>query len=114
MAKRERPNGLVTAENVQKVIMRSMESAENFAQQVDEKFYNLEERLDQLRELLDIVWELTWRYGDENRVRFIFSNKKKISDSMEISEIVETTYWAKRLWVVEDYKKGTALVYVNF
>lgn len=107
-----RPKEVISADRARTVIENSIESAVDWSIKTKEVFYDLDERLDQLNELMDIIFELSWRYGEEN-VGFKFSNKKKIPNAISIAEIISTEYWQDRILVVESCT-NISVVYINF
>lgn len=109
---KKRPTELVSAERVRKVIESSIEGVIEWSEKTNNAFYDPEERIDELNELMDIVFELSWRYGAKN-VGFKFSQKKKIEDAVPVSDIVDTDYWANRIHILENIQ-GISIVYINF
>lgn len=103
-----RPNGFVNLDTVMKVIERSIESATEWSLKTNEVFYNLEERIQELNELLDIVVELHWRYGN---VQYKFTAKAKIENATVI-DCIESEHWAKRILV--DENERCPKVYIRF
>ena len=90
----------VTANEVIRIAETSMESALSWAEITENRLIDLDERLNQLNELIEIVILLSWRYG-KKRVGFKFTRKKKLGDDV-VPCPVDTMYWAEKIWVKED------------
>ncbi len=112
MARRKRPAGFVRKERVLEVIENSIAGVIEWSEETNERFYDLDERLEQLHELEDIVIELSWRYGEENVV-YKFTQKRQIPNTCYIEECGHSNYWNKRI-AVEESEKDTSKVYIRF
>lgn len=94
-------------------IENSIKSAENWKYETDNVF-NTDERIKSLEELLDLVMELEWRYG--NSVRFVFCKKSKISGTIPLTEVMINPVpepWDHRVSVNET-KPEAPVVYIKF
>lgn len=118
MAK-ERPHGFVEYTTVLEVLERSIESSIDFSELTNNAFYDPEERIEHLQELMNLVIELRWRYN--GKVLFKFSQKKNFEkDVLPISELTgiheeEYKEWADRVHVKETTsEKGVSSVYIRF
>lgn len=109
---RIRPKEVISVNHACDVIEHSIKSVIDWSEKTGNRLYDLDERLEYLNELLDIIFELSSRYGKSN-VGFKFSNKKKIPGAIDITEVIETDHWNKRIHIIEN-TDSPSIVYINF
>lgn len=104
-----RPDGFVHSDKVLEVIEHTINSI------LECKFSskNIEEVLEkigQLYELIEVVIQMKWRYGNNN-VIFKFTTKTDFPDATPVSEFV-STFWHNRIWIIED--EFLTKIFINF
>ena len=104
---------LLTVKEAEKKIQNTIKSAEDWMDTTNNVF-NTDERVSSLEELLDIVMELKWRYGDS--VRFVFGKKSKITGTLPITDVMINSVpapWEHRV-LVNETKPEAPVVYIKF
>ena len=108
----KRPTGFINYIKAMAIIENSIASAQNWGEITNDAF-NSTERIASLEELLNIIVELQWRYG--NSVAFCFTSKRLIDNAVAIGEIISevTEPWNHRIFVDESDFKAPR-VYIKF
>lgn len=104
-----RPDGFVHSDKVLEVIEHAIDSVSEW----NDSTGNPEEALEKIRnlyDLMDVIIEMKWRYGDNN-VIFKFTTKLDFPDAISISELV-STFWHNRVWIIED--EHLTKIFINF
>ena len=104
---------LLTVKEAEEKVQNSIKSAEDWMDTTNNVF-NTDERVASLEELLDVIMELEWRYG--NSVRFVFCKKSKISGTIPITDVMINSVpepWDHRVSVNET-KQEEPVVYIKF
>lgn len=96
---KKRYSFFVTADEIIRVAEDSIKSALDWADSTNGSLIDLDERLNQLNELIEIVIQLSWRYG-KSRVGFKLTRKRSLGDVVTCP--VENKYWEGRIWLKED------------
>lgn len=104
---------LLTVKEAEEKVQNSINSAEDWMDTTNNVF-NTDERVASLEELLDVIMELEWRYG--NSVRFVFCKKSKIIGTIPITEVMINPVpepWDHRI-LVNETKQETPVIYIKF
>ena len=106
----KQPLGFVNVDSITSVIERSIDSiVQEWNEQADEE-YDVIERIGELNELLDILVELSWRYGKE-KVLFRFTVRESIKDAVPMN-CIESPRWKERILI--DENEQCSKVYIRF
>lgn len=113
MSRHIRPAGFIDHSKVIEVIENSIASTEHWKELTGDAFDSTE-RMESLEELINIVVELTWRYG--YNVKFCFTAKKNIPNTIPAKDIAVcdmSEVWAERLFV-DETNLANPKVYIKF
>ncbi len=108
----QKPIGNVGLREVVDFVQSSKENIKYWYSSVDGKVVSKEQRIRVLNELAQIAGELSWRYGGDKHVVFTFSTEKKTKYAFEVSEIIDTVRWKKRIWILDEV--DPVLVMIDF
>ncbi len=105
-----------TVEEAKKRVRDSIEKAVEFNERTQGAVTDIEAIRARREELLDIITELQWRYGNDTIMRFYFSKKSiRPEGSIPIEDIIEKTRYSKRIYVLEDSANGKFFdVFIRF
>ena len=108
----QKPIGNVSFQEVVDFVKRSKEDIKYWYSSVEGKVVSKEQRIRVLNELAEIADELNWRFGGDKHVVFTFSTEKKTKYAFEVSEIIDTVRWKKRIWILDEV--DPVLVMIDF